>query len=194
MSFFLDKFNEVKTNEDMEKFLSVVGGFHDGVLKEVHILNSAFVHEDLSMAYNFEYDIRLLVQRQWENPSAVEIILGNVTEVKMQQPDCIWSSSGKVVYNNTKGVLEISLDLDNSYFTCRRMFWRHASEWMGKQSRFGEYISLDSLHPYEVLEDGWVMCSNCSEAWQPGKSSVIQCPKCSGLNNVRISRKPEILE
>lgn len=195
MSLFLDRFNEVKTSKDMEKFLSVVGGFHDGVLKEIHILNSAFVHENLSMTYDFKYDMRLLVQRQWENPSAVEIILGDVTEVKLQQqPDCIWSSSGNVVVHKKDGMSEISLDLDNSYFTCRRMFWRDASEWMGKQSRFGEYLSLDSLHSYEVLEDGWVICSNCSEAWQPGRNSVIQCPKCSGLTYDEISRKPEVLE
>lgn len=127
----------------MEEFLSVVGNFHDGVLKEIHILNSAFVEENLSMAYNFKYDMRLLVQRQWENPSAVEIILGDVTEVKLQQPDCIWSSSGKVEINKNGEVSEISLDLDNSSFTCRRMFWRHASEWMGEKSRFGECLSLD---------------------------------------------------
>jgi len=193
MSFFLDKFNEIRTNEDMEKFLSAVGDFHDGILKEVHILNSAFVHENLSMTCNFKYDMRLLVQRQWENPSAVEIILNNVTEMKMDQPDCIWSASGKVVSRKDDGAIEISFKLDNSYFSCKRMFWRPSSEWMGKASRFGEYISLDSLHPYEVLEDGWVMCSNCCDAWQPGQNSVIQCPKCSGLTNDGISRKPEIL-
>ncbi len=194
MSFFLDRFNEVKTTEDMEKFLSVVGGFHDGVLKEIHALNSAFVHENLSMAYSFKYDMRLLVQRQWKNPSAVEIILGNVIEVKLEEPDCIWSSSGKVVSCNADGISEITLDLDNSYFTCRRMFWRDASEWMGKKSRFGEYLSLDSLYHYEVLEDGWVMCSNCFEAWQPSQNSVVQCPKCSGLTSDCISEQPKILE
>lgn len=191
MSFYIDNFIEIKDNKDMEDFLLSVGEFHDGVIKEVHIQNSAFVQEDLSMLYDFKYDVRLLIQRQWDNPSAVEILLGNVYEMKFDEPGCIWSSTGSIALIND--VIKIILNIDNAYFKCSKMFWRNASDWMGRQSRFGEYLSIDSLYPYEILEDGWVICNNCFEAWNPGQNSVIQCPKCSGMNYNVLSKKPDIL-
>ncbi|MFW6026528.1 MAG: hypothetical protein ACOCRX_09315 [Candidatus Woesearchaeota archaeon] len=194
MSFFLDNYSELKSQKEMDEFLNIVGGFHDGLIKELHSLNSAFVDENLSMACSFKYDLRILVQRQWENPSAVELILGNVIKINIEKPSYIGSSSGEISYNKRNEKRKIKLSLDNNYFVCRKFYWRDASEWMGKNSRFGDYLSLDSIYPYKKLEDGWVMCENCCNAWKPGESTVVQCPRCSGLNYTGISKKPDVLE
>jgi hypothetical protein len=176
MGYVLPEFKEIKTNEEMEEFLNSVGCFHDAILKEVHSLNSGYVDNDLAMRFG-GFDLRVLVQRQYREMSAVELLLGNVIDMNITNSDDIYSSCGKVNTDIITGQKHIKLDLDGNQFRCKRLFWRDASEWMGIHSKFGEDFSIETLNGYEHLEDGWVICKECCEAWKP-ISKIIQCPKC----------------
>src|SRR5437867_68914 len=68
-------FAEIRTEEELNSFLNAVGRFHDGVIHEIHLLNSSYVAADLAMSWDSRLDLRVLVQRQWKNPSAVELLV-----------------------------------------------------------------------------------------------------------------------
>lgn len=176
MGHTLENFKEIKTSHEIEEFLNSVGCFHDAILKEVHILNSGYVDNDLGMSFG-GFDLRVLIQRQYREMSAIELLLSNVSDMNIANSDDIYSSCGEVNTDIITGQKHIKLDLDGNQFTCKRLFWRDASEWMGIHSKFGEDFSIETLNEYEQLEDGWVICKECYEAWKPS-SKIIQCPKC----------------
>ncbi|SFS45617.1 hypothetical protein [Marininema halotolerans] len=178
----IGQFKEIRSERELNDLLDNVGRFHDGLIKEIHVLNDAFISSDSSIYLNFHYNLRMLIQRQMSNPSAIEFILGNVTNLKLHKSEEIWSSYCKVSIDETNSSQQILLDLDNNRFICSRLFYRDASNWMGPESRFGEEILLKSPFKVEKLEGGWVMCTYCTETWQPYNRTILKCPRCGGTD------------
>ncbi len=175
----IEGYCEIQTQGEMDRFFDLVGGFHDGLIKEVHFINDAYIDNKLSMIFNFKYNMRILIQRQWAKPSAVELLLGDVLEMNLPRNNYeIYTASGTVQVPVASGTPEITINLDGNVFVCRKMLYRDVSEWMGRESRFGEEIVVKTSLPVEELEDGWVICKNCFEAWQPKNRNVLRCPKC----------------
>ena len=66
---------EVKNQKDIEYLMSVFGGFHDACLKELRYISGQYVSEDLSMhPINSLRNVYVIFQRQWENPSVIEML------------------------------------------------------------------------------------------------------------------------
>lgn len=131
--------NPVRTLSELEDFLCRFGHAHDGILKEVHWVNSDFVHADLTMSPYRLGSLRMLVQRQVANFSAVEFKLFNVWEVHLYTTSFIFEGSARLdVSNEVLGVPRalLQLEFDASWFTFETMEWRDASEWMGDEVRF----------------------------------------------------------
>lgn len=173
---YLDSFVEIKTEEDINKFLFKFMNFHDSILKEVHILNSGYVENDLSMAFG-KFDLRILLQRQYKDGSTVELLLSSVREMKIENSDDIYGAIGKMVENQVTGDRYILLDFDGNIFKCQRVLWKERSNGLGIKSRFGSDFNVESFKDYENLEDGWVICKRCFEAWKPN-DEMVMCPSC----------------
>lgn len=133
--------NTVSTLEELEAFLNHVGHFHDGVLKEVHWVNQDFVNEALCLLPEQLATARLLVQRQWKDPSAVEIVLKRVWSLKLDTVAFIFDSmaSTEPTPPGEPPLQLLRLDLEASVMTFERMYWRDASEMMGADVRFGPF-------------------------------------------------------
>ncbi|MGO4185202.1 hypothetical protein AB4Z17_28950 [Paenibacillus sp. TAF43_2] len=175
----VESYIEIKTQEEMDCFFDSVNGFHDGLIKEFHLINDAYIDKHLSMVCGFKYNMRILIQRQWEKPSAVELLLGDVVEMNLPKLNYeIYNSFGTIHISKANETPEITINLDGNVFVCRKMLYREVSEWMGRESRFGDEIIVNNSFQLEKLEDGWVLCSNCLEAWQPINRKVLKCPKC----------------
>jgi len=70
---------EIRNQEDIDKLMYDFGGFHDGCLKELRYLSGEYVNKDLSMyPLNSERNIYAIFQRQWKNPSVVEMVFEGV--------------------------------------------------------------------------------------------------------------------
>jgi hypothetical protein len=69
------------TQADLDKLLELFGGFHDGCIREAHVWTETYVHPNLSMTCPGHLDnrVRLFVQRQFEAPSAIELLFEQVT-------------------------------------------------------------------------------------------------------------------
>lgn len=138
----LDVWHEVSTLGELDAFLDHVGGFHDGILKEIHWINGDHVGASSSMLTYKLSSARLLVQRQWKSPSAVEIVLDRVWTVTLDTSAWIYDSVARTERSSSflgepRDLLV--LDLDGSTFSFERMRWRDASEWMGPEPRFGPF-------------------------------------------------------
>lgn len=74
-----DIWTVIRNQEDIDKLMYDLGGFHDGCLKELRYLSGEYVNKDLSMyPINSKRNIYVIFQRQWENPSVIEMIFERV--------------------------------------------------------------------------------------------------------------------
>lgn len=138
----MNEWREITTLAELEAFLNVVGGFHDGLVKEVHWMNQDDVRADLSMSDDGRSDARILVQRQWSDPSAVEIVFERVWNLTLEAVGFV-SDSSATMEPRPVGFdgppLLLALDMDGNKVVFERMRWRDASDWMGSGFRFGDF-------------------------------------------------------
>jgi hypothetical protein len=132
------------------------GGFHDSCLREAHVWSEHYVHPDLKMhcSGNLDTRVRLLIQRQFKNPSAVELLFEQVTAFHLQPSaenydSIIFEATmlhiGDTFYWADSGNwLPTSATRDSAtWIAGRKMSWRDASNWMGKQLRYGPHDLTD---------------------------------------------------
>ena len=66
--------NEIASEKDLNAFMDTVYGFHDSCLKEIKYVSGAYVNEKLSMSpVNKQRILSMIIQRQFENPSVIEM-------------------------------------------------------------------------------------------------------------------------
>lgn len=75
---------EVNSKEDVDYLNDIFGNFHDSCLKEICFSSGGYVQEDLSMHALGQPIARFLFQRQWENPSAIEIEFRDVIQINIK--------------------------------------------------------------------------------------------------------------
>lgn len=141
---------EVKDSKDIENLLDKFGGFHDSCLKELYMWTESYVDENLSMGISPELDtnVRILFQRQFHDPSAIELLFEGVTQFHIVPSPINYDSiiyDAKLILH--KGLFYWADDYDwepedysldtNSWISAKRLKWRDASSWMGKQNRYG---------------------------------------------------------
>ena len=76
--------NKITNQDDWEKLLSLFGGFHDSCIKEFKYISGAYVDENLSMyPINSERIIKIIFQRQFNNPSVIEMEFIGLLQLSM---------------------------------------------------------------------------------------------------------------
>jgi hypothetical protein len=175
----LNDFREIKNTTELKRFKEMIQ-IHDGLIKELHLLNSAYVDCQKIMDLNFSYSVRILLHST-ADPIAVELLLGEVLELHLiAQTTEIGLDKVEMEWEPLTGFKKIILVLGENTITSRRLLYREASNWTGNFSRFGEEIILDPLTPVTELEDGRVLCTNCGEVWNAKNRIILKCPKCNG--------------
>ena len=80
--------NEITTEKELNSFLDVMCYFHDSCLKEIKYISGAYVNEKLSMsAVNNQRRLSMIVQRQFKNPSVVEMQFVELKYLKLFPSD-----------------------------------------------------------------------------------------------------------
>lgn len=82
-------YTEIETQADLDDLLGRAAGFHDSMVKELRVVNRAYVRSDRSMVMNHRFDARLLVQTQWP-PFALEIVLIGIEELQSENATEYW--------------------------------------------------------------------------------------------------------
>ena len=135
---------------DLEQLLKTFGAFHDGCIREAHVWTEHFVDSDLNMSCTGDLDtrIRLLIQRQFKAPSAIELFFEQVVTFHLQPSADNYDSiifdaallcrDGTFYWAENAGWSPESPTRDDaSWIAAKKLSWRDASEWMGPDLRYG---------------------------------------------------------
>jgi hypothetical protein len=129
--------------------MATFGGFHDACLKEAHLWTDHCVSPRLYMSVTGSLDnrIRLLVQRQFENPSAIELLFEEVTRFNLVPSPENYDSIIRfatllvrdgLIYWSPVGDWEPNEQGRNesTWISARKLRWR-AVPWLGKKLYYG---------------------------------------------------------
>jgi hypothetical protein len=139
----------VATQADADALMDLFGDFHDGCIREAHLWTDHWVAPDLSMSCPGHLDnrIRFLVQRQFRDPSAIELLFEEVTRFNLvpapENSDSIIDSASLLVQG---GVILWSPDEywkpddprrdDSTWIAAGKLYW-HEVAWLGEDPRYG---------------------------------------------------------
>ena len=70
----MEDYTEIRSSEELDNFLHQTVSFHDGMVKELQMINRGYVMEDKSMNMDHQFDVKILIQTQWD-PIAFELVL-----------------------------------------------------------------------------------------------------------------------
>jgi len=144
-----DNWNEVKTQEEADRLMELFGDFHDSCLHEAHLWTGHYVSDELSMScpWNLDNRLRLLIQRQFKNPSAIEMLFEEVTRFNLvPTPENYASIISSATLFVCDGVVFWSPEGDwtpekrdrdaVTWISAKRLSWREVN-WLGAALRYG---------------------------------------------------------
>ena len=142
--------NSLTSQADADDLMKLFGGFHDGCLREAHVWVESFVDAGMSMSVASDLDtrIRLLIQRQWKDPSAIELLFESVITFHLQPSPENYDSiiytaelflrDGAFYWANVGGWTPESPDRDEAtWIAAKKLSWRDVSGWMGPDLHYG---------------------------------------------------------
>jgi hypothetical protein len=144
--------NHIVSKVDADKLLDVFGGFHDGCLREVHIWTESWVAPDLRMhcASDLDTRIRFYVQRQFRDPSAIELLFEQVVGFHLQPSAQNYDSiifeatllfdGDTICWADAAGWSPTDDKRDGvTWIAAKKAAWRDVSDWMGADLRYGAH-------------------------------------------------------
>lgn len=135
----------VETDADVDDLLGRFGGFHDGCLREVHFWTGTWVDEDRTMNFSQEpgTHVRILFQRQWPAPSAIELLFDEVAGFHLSpaarsdiDEAALFIIEGTVYWADWYDWRPDSNNLGRTWIAAKKLRWREANQWMGSQLRY----------------------------------------------------------
>lgn len=142
------EWRQVRNADDIEKVMKVFGYFHDSCLKELHMWSEHFVDNKLSMnvSSGLDHRVRILFQRQARNPSAIELMFEQVTEMHIlpspENYDSIICSAsfifeeGLFYWAADSSWKPENMEKKVSWISSKAVKWRDVSDWMGGELRY----------------------------------------------------------
>ena len=126
--------------------IELYGNFHDGCLREVHIVTEESVKKDLSMTFSGQLTATLLFQRQYENPTVIELKFENVRQFNFNPPgpgydSIIYDATFKKIDNLFYWASEDDWKLgdnDAVWISGEKVFWRERPELIGQVNRLSD--------------------------------------------------------
>ena len=141
---------DLKEDSDIKDLLERFGYFHDGCLREIHMWTGTFVDENLSMTVPGELDtnVKMLFQRQYSDLSVIELLFEGVTGIHITPTpegydsiiyDAIILKSKNHFYWSDDYDFQPEKEIENgvSWIAAKKLKWREANGWLGKQNRYG---------------------------------------------------------
>lgn len=139
----------ISTQDDADRLMKIFGEFHDACVREAHLWTDHWVDRDLRMAcgYNLDNRIRFLIQRQFQNPSAIELLFDEVTRLNLvPSPEnydsiifdaTILVQEGTIYWSLEGGWRPDRLDRDDAtWVSAKKLCWREV-DWLGEELHYG---------------------------------------------------------
>jgi hypothetical protein len=185
----MHSYRRISSQDEMDRLLDSIAGFHDSLTKEIHITNRGYVQADKSMAMSHKFDAQVLVQSQW-NPFAIELLFVGIEDLCLNSPRESWGASG-VVETGIKplGASRITMSFDHSLkIVCGELLYRVRDNWLGQQCFLRSEVPAPEAVSAKSIQDNWRQCSSCSDAWEvPICDEFAYCPSCGLLTQLAIT-------
>ncbi|WP_017811932.1 hypothetical protein [Paenibacillus shenyangensis] len=151
------QWQQINNQEDIDHIMTRFGGFHDSCIKELYIWTGHHVDEDLSMSVPMQrdYKVRLLVQRQYANPTAIELMFDELVQLYIKPSPENYDS---IIYGANflckDGLFYWADDRewtpekahqyqDVNWICSNKMKWREVNEWVGEIQRYGPQDNIE---------------------------------------------------
>jgi hypothetical protein len=143
------EWKEIETQPDADALMVVFGNFHDSCIREAHLWTGHSVSRQLGMSCpsHLDNNIRFLIQRQFKEISAIELLFEQVTRFNLVPSPENYESiilaatllveGGSVFWSpeGDWGPDKPSRD-DFTWVSARKLCWREV-DWLGKELRYG---------------------------------------------------------
>jgi hypothetical protein len=139
----------IKTEADGLALMTTFGHFHDSCIREAHLWTDHWVSSDLAMSCTATQDnkIRFLIQRQAEEPSAIELFFEEVIRFNLVPSPENYDS---VIFEATLLVRDDNIfwspepdwkpEMQNrddfTWISAKKLSWREV-DWLGEELRYG---------------------------------------------------------
>ncbi|OEH94195.1 hypothetical protein [Bacillus solimangrovi] len=137
----------VEDKQNLEELSKTFGFFHDSCIKELYMWTGSYVNENLSMNVPSEFstNVRILFQRQYRNPSAIELVFEGVTQFHITpQGDGIILGAKLMLHDglfywadDSSWELEQAASNKYNWIAAKSIKWREVSSWIGEENRYG---------------------------------------------------------
>ena len=144
--------NEITNEKELNSFMNDMYGFHDSCLKELKYISGAYVDEELSMRpVNSKRILSVIIQRQFENPSVLELQFVGLKYLKLiPEDECTCEildasmilKDDRVYWCDRGGLSEEDIDSYTGTTICAsKVRWRAVDEFIGDKEI---YVTLGS--------------------------------------------------
>jgi hypothetical protein len=168
------RYIQVTNQESIDKFLDSIGYFHDSLIKEVHLLDNAFVDEKRSMHVDFKLNGQFLFQTQLFDKD-FELLLIGIKKIAWEEMPEIFEGKIELLQENGNFYRltldeEFELDVDKIYY---RFLDKSLNTTL-----YGQAVPDQQMYLAHKLADMWIQCSNCSATWE-SHNVIDKCPICN---------------
>lgn len=137
--------NELYTQQQIDDFMREIHGFHDSCIKEMKYSSGAYVEKNLSMLpANTKRTLTVLIQRQFEDISALELEFSELEYIKMYPVNpnytceildaSFFIKDGLVYWCDSSDVKDDNINNYKGTVICsKKVRWRNASELIGER-------------------------------------------------------------
>jgi hypothetical protein len=140
--------NQVIDQAHADHLMEQFGEFHDGCVHELHLWTGYSVSSERSMTCTMgsEIGVRVLIQRQSDELSAIELLFQEVKRLNIVAPvnrdSIIYGATlllrdGTIYWSPESNWVPESTADAVTFISAKRLAWRDASEWMGESFRLG---------------------------------------------------------
>lgn len=139
---------EINSQNDLANFMDMLYDFHDSCIKEFKYTSGAYVDKNLSMyPINDQRILKIIIQRQFENPSVLEMEFIGLKRLSMFPPDDNYTceildatmilKDDCVYWCDCGGLTESDLgDYKRTLICASKVRWRPAEEYLGKEESY----------------------------------------------------------
>jgi hypothetical protein len=173
-------YKKIQYYGDFDALLEKVGFFQDSLLREIEIISRGYVSKDNKMFGDIDpYDMRMIFHSQYAGGCCIDIIFHDVIKYSFIAAYEIvvnldYDENDTVIYLSQPGTQA------RSFVKCKSLQYRvHRSGLLGRKLLLGSPIPTDNSCMTSVLDDTWLQCDSCSDAWEANLTQEFtQCPSC----------------
>lgn len=137
--------NNIDNEQDLAAFMEKVFDFHDSCIKELKYVSGAYVDNNLSMyPINNLRLLKMIVQRQYDDPAAVELEFSKLKYLKLYPCDeehtcelldvTMLLDNGHVYWCDCGGLTVTEIEHYSGTVICAaRVRWREVNGYIGSQ-------------------------------------------------------------